>query len=373
MSGDDDGVSQDGRPDATSRLGELVSEAGAAAWGVTDSQPFGDVAEELRERKRTGSHAGLTFTFTDPSTATDVRRSLPWVRSLFVVAWSYVPDAGGPGEPTPGSGRVARFATRDHYEGLRRCLDVVAEALHTRGFMAEVLSDDNRLVDRAAAVRAGVGWWGKSAMVLTPREGPWLLLGSVVTDADLRTTQPMMRDCGTCDACRPACPTGAIVAPGVVDARLCLARWLQAKGSFPRELRRTVGDRVYGCDDCLEACPPGSQLLANVVEVAGRVDLCALLGRSDTELLTEYAHFYLPKRNPNVLRRNALIALGNTGGPDAVGVLAGYAGHPDPMLREHAVWALGAIGDPAARSVIESAAGVERDDRVLAEIELALA
>ena len=127
------------------------------------------------------------------------------------------------------------------------------------GHRAAVLCDDSRLVDRAAAVRAGVGWWGKSTMVLAPGHGPWLLLGSVVTDASLPPDTPMARDCGTCAACLPACPTGALVAPGVLDARRCLAALAQSPGAIPREFRRAMGDRLYGCDDCLEACPPGQR------------------------------------------------------------------------------------------------------------------
>lgn len=353
----------------TQRLGDVAAAAGVAAWGVTDAAPFYEVRHDMERRMSSDHHAGLTFTYNDPATATDVRRSLPWARSLFVAAWAYLPEAGDPGPERPETGRIARFATEDHYVGLRAALAPVAEELEAAGHRAEILSDDNRLVDRAAAVRAGVGWWGKNAMVLTPKHGPWLLLGSVATDAELQPTTPMQRDCGTCHACAPACPTGALDTPGVLDARLCLARWLQAKGSIPRELREAVGDRVYGCDDCLDSCPPGAKLAATTITVRGRVDLIDLLNRSDAELLERYDHFYIPKRNPNMIRRNALVALGNTGGDRATLTLRRYTRHASPVLRAHAVWALARLGSPEAIAMIDEMAQTETDAEVRAEID----
>jgi epoxyqueuosine reductase len=192
-------------------------------------------------------------------------------------------------------------------------------------------------------------------MVLVPGAGPWVLLGSVVTDASLDVDSPMRRDCGTCDACIPACPTGAIVAPGILDARRCLAHWAQAPGSIPTEFREPMGDRVYGCDDCLEACPPGHRAIVGGAAGRGRVDLLTLLGSDDRTLRTTYERFYVPRNDVKYLRRNALVALGNSGGEDAVGVLAGFAAHRDPMLREHAAWALGRIGGARAAAALRAA------------------
>ena len=214
---------------------------------------------------------------------------------------------------------MARFATANHYDPLRTGLAALAGVLEVAGFRTEIRCDDSRLVDRAAAVRAGVGWWGKSTMVLAPGHGPWLLLGSVVTDAVLPADSPMVRTCGTCEACLPACPTGALVAPGVLDARRCLAALAQSPGTIPREFRRAWGDRLYGCDECLEACPPGRQGLAGGSGPGGgRVDLAEVLGSDDASLLRRFGHFYLPGRDARYLRRNALVALGNSGGAGAV-------------------------------------------------------
>jgi epoxyqueuosine reductase len=257
---------------------------------------------------------------------------------MFVGGKAYLPDAGSPGEAS-GTGRIARFSVEDYYLPLGAALEEVGAVLVDAGFRAEIVSDDNRLVDRAAAVRAGIGWWGKNSMVLAPGQGPWMLLGSVVTDAEIDVTEPMTRDCGTCEACLPACPTGALVAPGILDARLCLAAILQTNGSIPEELRGPMADRIYGCDDCLDACPPGTRLLDRSTERRGRVDLAWLLTASDDELLESFDRFYLPRRRPDILRRNALVAAGNDGDPTLAGIVETYMTHPDPILAEHATWA----------------------------------
>jgi epoxyqueuosine reductase len=209
-------------------------------------------------------------------------------------------------------------------------------------------------------------------MVLAPGAGPWMLLGSIVTDAELETTPPMVRDCGTCDACLPACPTGALVAPGVLDARLCLAHLLQARAWIPRELRRAVGDRIYGCDDCLDACPPGAKLEATALPWP-RLDLLALLAQTDEELMTRFEHFYVPRRRAEFLRRNILVALGNGGDESAVLAVTEYLAHSDGMLRGHAAWALGEIGGDVAIAALQNAAIGEDDREVQMEIRSALA
>ena len=222
-------------------LRDAAARAGLGVMGFASAAPFPGVLREIGERVASGQHGGMRFTYAHPARATDPRASFSWAESLVVAAQAYLPAAGAPGPASPGSGRVARFATEDHYRPLRAGLEALAGVLEAAGHRAAVLCDDARLVDRAAAVRAGVGWWGKNAMVLAPGDGPWLLLGSVVTDASLPHDTPMTRDCGTCAACLPACPTGALVAPGILDARRCLAALAQSPGAIPREFRRRHG------------------------------------------------------------------------------------------------------------------------------------
>ncbi|MDF1594560.1 MAG: tRNA epoxyqueuosine(34) reductase QueG [Acidimicrobiia bacterium] len=352
------------------RLRAAADHAGLDGFGIASAEPFEAVGRTMHERKAGGLSGRLGFTYRDPDLATDVRRSFPWAKSLVVAASTYVPMAGSPGPPDGAGGRIARFATRDHYAPLRAGLGMLTELLAASGFRVEALVDDGRLVDRAAAVRAGVAWWGKSTMVISPKHGPWLLLGSIVTDADLPVSEAMRRDCGKCDACIPACPTGALIAPGVLDATRCIAYWAQTAGVIPVSLRRPWGDRIYGCDDCLDACPPGHNSLEQTVE-SERIDLTELLSADDEALLDFAGHWFIPKRDPDYIRRNALIALGNSGLPEHLPILARYLGHRRATLRCHAAWALGEMGEEA-RPALAARRAVEHDPAVLGEIDAAL-
>lgn len=312
-----------------------IAERHRAVLGVTDLAPFPEVAAAMWSRIEDGSSANLTFTYKDPQKATEPARSFPWGRSIVVVAMPYLTDGDGPGTRS-----VARFADGDRYAALSVLLDEVASHLEQSGWRTETVIDSDKLVDRAVAVRAGVAWWGKSTMALTPRSGPWILIGSVVTDAVLPVSEPMRRSCGTCDACIPACPTGAIVAPGVLDARRCLAAIFQSRGDIPIALRRAAGGRIYGCDDCLTSCPPGSRFLEAQTPKIRELTPREVLDMSDEELAVVAEHWYVPGRKMRFVRRNALVALGNTGGPDVIEVARSYIDHEDAMIARHGAWAL---------------------------------
>ena len=317
-------------------------DAGADAVGVTTTAPFPEVRADLRARRADGLSGPLRFTYDDPDAASDPAATVPWAARLVAVGRSYVPDAGGQ-QPGPGEAAVARFATADHYRPLASVLEAVSATLSAAGYRAEAFADDPRLVDRAVAVRAGLGWWGKNTLVIAPRVGPWMLLGAVATDAELPTTAPMRRDCGTCDACLPACPTGALVEPGVLDARRCISTWLQSPGDIPRWIRPSVGGRIYGCDDCLDACPPGARLASGPAEPAH--DIEGLLALDDEALLARFTHFYVPRRQGRYLRRNLVVALANTGEPHHVGAMTALARHPSALIRRHAAWGLGRLAE----------------------------
>jgi len=174
----------------------------------------------------------------------------------------------------------------------------------------------------------------------------------VITDAELASTGERVDDgCGACSRCLTACPTGAIVAPGVVDARRCLAWLVQASGTFPVEHRVALGDRIYGCDDCQEVCPPNRRSSVRSRATAAPeawVELVELLDASDDELLARHGRWYIAERDPRHLRRNALVALGNVADradATAVAVLERYRTGGDALLAEHATWALDRLGE----------------------------
>jgi epoxyqueuosine reductase len=246
-------------------------------------------------------------------------------------------------------GRVARYSWRDEYAPLRSALRQMAGRLRAGGHRAVVVADDNALVDRAAAYRAGIGWWGKNSLILVRGAGSFFVLGSVITDAPLPSSDRRVADgCGSCTRCLQACPTSAIVSPGVLDARRCLAWLLEAPGSFPPEMRSALGNRIYGCDDCQDVCPVNRTALRHrppPPAAAGdeaSVDLLEMLAASDEDLLERFGRFYFAGRDPAVLRRNALVALANDGDPSdrrVRGAVAAAAGSGSPLVAEHARWA----------------------------------
>jgi len=337
-------------------LRRLGAAAGLDAVGFASAEPFTSTRAVLEERKARGLHGGMQFTYRDPARSTDPGRILAGARSLVVGARSYRRRPPGPARPGPVGpvGVVARYSRRDEYGPLRSALSRLAAHLRLEGHQAVVVADDNRLVDRAAAHRAGLGWYGKSSLILLPDLGSWFVLGAVVTDADLGPSPgPVADGCGPCTRCLSACPTGALAAPGVLDARRCLAWLLEATGPFPRELRVALGGRIYGCDDCQEVCPPNRTAdRRSPPPPAGAddeawVDLVRLLGEDDETLLRRFGRWYVPRRQPRYLRRNALVALGNVGDGRHGAVRAALAAalvDPDPLIRSHAVWASHRLG-----------------------------
>lgn len=337
-------------------LAALGRANGLDAVGVAPGAVFERARRALHERRAAGLDGGMAFTYKNPERSTDPGAAVRGAAAVLVGARAYAAPLPTPGGERP-VGRVARYAWRDHYAPLRAALWVVARRLRADGYKAVPFADDNSIVDREAAWLAGVGWYGKNANLLLPGAGSWFVLGSVVTDAPLPVAPAPLDDgCGACTRCIEACPTGAIVAPGVVDANRCLAWVLQRPGSIPVELRAAVGDRVYGCDDCQDACPPALRAERRADPAApddvAWVDLVALATATDAEILERHGRWYIHDRQPRWVRRNAVVALGNSGRADDPAVRAALTAAldgDDEVLREHAAWALDRLGAGAAR------------------------
>lgn len=354
-----------------------VLDAGLDAVGVTTVEPFDDVRRSLEARRAAGQHAGMSFTFRNPRRSTEPHRLLRRAASMVVGALGYVEPV--PEAPAGPVARVARYAWRDHYADLRVALGAGVAVLQDAGHRATIVSDQNGLVDRAAAYRAGIGWWGRNSNLLIPGIGSWFVLGSIVTDAHLPVdARPVEDGCRTCTRCIGACPTAAIVDDGVIDARRCLAWLVQATGVFPRAFRVALGDRLYGCDDCQDACPPGRRATAGDAVTEQRVSIAPsagvdawvpvleILDATDDDLLERYGRWYIPNREPRYLRRNALVVLGNVGDPRDrrhVEAVDRFLVHADPLLRAHAVWAAARLGldDLVDRSATDDAAIVRAE------------
>ncbi|HEX7626646.1 MAG TPA: tRNA epoxyqueuosine(34) reductase QueG [Gaiellaceae bacterium] len=317
------------------RLGE---ELGFDAIGVARAEAYAGTEQHILERRERGLFADMKFTMAQPERSCHPETLLPGARSVVSVALCY----WAPEEPlAAGEGRLARYTWSDAYAELREGLDALGRRL---GGSYRVLVDANQHVDREAAARSGVGFYGKNTMLITRRHGSWVVLGTLVTDVELDATPPLDADCGECRICIDACPTGALDEPGTLDATKCLSYWTQAPAPIPESYRSALGAQVYGCDICQDVCPwnRGVQKRrgGEPPTRAGHVDLTQWLESDGRELVAEYDRLYVPRNDPSFLRRNALVALGNTGGLEHVAVLEQ---HDD----EHARWALARIRERA--------------------------
>ena len=325
-------------------LERLAEELGIDAVGVAAAEPYADTEEHIRDRRSRGLFADLRFTMAQPEVSCHPETLVPGARTVVSAALCYY--APGP-EPGPGEGRMPRYTWTDAYAALREKLDALGRRL---GADYRVLVDANQHVDREAAARSGVGFYGKNTLLITRRHGSWVVLGTLITTAELEATPPLDLDCGSCRLCIDACPTGALDEPGTVDANRCLSYWTQSKHSIPEEYRDELGDRVYGCDICQDVCPWNrgveKRRAADALppDAEPTVSLVDWLEAEDAELRVRYQRLFVPRNDPRYLRRNALVALGAAADSDSVSktrsVAERYAQSDDPMLREHAEWAL---------------------------------
>ncbi len=316
----------------------LGAELGLDAVGVARAEAYEETERHIRERKARGLFGSLGFTTTRPEVSCHPESLLDGARSVISAALCYwLPEPERPDF----HGRLPRYAWHDGYAELREKLSALGRCL---GAPYRVLVDANQHVDREAAARSGVGFYGKNTMLITRRHGSWVVLGTLVTTAELEPSEPVRDGCGSCTSCIDACPTGALDEPGTLDATRCLSYWTQVPGEIPEAYREPLGAQVYGCDICQDVCPWNrgveGRRAGRPADHAAHVDLLAWLEdppRLDEELL---ARLYVPRNDPRYLQRNALVALGNTGEPGARDVLETHAGGDDELLAEHARWAL---------------------------------
>jgi epoxyqueuosine reductase len=329
----------------SAELSRLAAEVGLDVVGAARAEPYDATERHIHERRARGLFADMGFTMARPEVSCHPERLFDGARSVVAAALCHY--APGP-EPGQDEGRLPRYTWRDEYSTLRARLDELGGRI---GGAYRVLVDENDHVDREAAVRAGIAFYGKNTMAITRRHGSWVVLGALVTEIEIEPSPPLELDCGACRLCIDACPTGALDEPGVLDATKCLSYWTQAPASIPEEYRPELHDAVYGCDICQDVCPWNrgverrrqGEMLPD--DAHATVSLREWLERSDDALIADLDRLYVPRNDARWLRRNALIAAGNVGGDELASVVERYSASEDSMLRETAEWALAGIAE----------------------------
>ncbi|HWJ02503.1 MAG TPA: tRNA epoxyqueuosine(34) reductase QueG, partial [Verrucomicrobiae bacterium] len=302
------------------------------------------------------------------------------VRTVITLGMSYNtgPGAKGAAGQDP-AGKISRSAWgRDYHRVMGERLNQLAEFIAAAGGAAKAFVDTGPPVDRALAVEGGLGWAGKNCALINPVFGSWVFLGQLYTDLVLETDRPSPHDCGECELCLRACPTGALQEAYIINPHRCISYLTQMKGFVPVQLRQYMGNNIYGCDTCQNVCPANrSARLSPANEFVPTVEVSApsllrLLKLSNREFKQIYGESAAAWRGKTVLQRNCLIALGNLKGREYVPEILGYLKDERPVIRGHAAWALGQIGDTAALEDLERALPMEKDPQVQAEIQAAI-
>ena len=335
-------------------------ELGFDAIGIADIDLASEEAH-LVEWLAAGRHGAMDYMARHGLTRARPAALVPGTQRVISARLNYLPPGAADGEAVlaqPTKAYVARYALgRDYHKVFRRRLQQltlrIAAAIGPFGH--RVFTDSAPVLEVALAAKAGLGWRGKHTLLLTREQGSWFFLGEIYVDLPLPTTPERSAHCGSCRACIDACPTGAIVAPYVLDARRCISYLtIELAGSMPEDLRPLIGNRIYGCDDCQLACPWNRFARASTTpDFAVRhgldaADLTALFAWREPEFERRMEGSAIRRIGFDRWSRNIAVALGNAPrDPAIVAALFARADDPSPLVREHVLWALARQCAPA--------------------------
>ena len=315
--------------------------------------------DHLQQWLLEGRHGDMEWMARNAARRKTVLELMPGARSIIVAGLNYNPavPAGKDG------GLVARYARfEDYHHVMGKKLGHLAQIL--REAFGEAADsrwyvDTGPVLERELAQRAGLGWQGKSTVLISRVFGTWLLLGELLTSLEFPPDEPARDHCGRCTRCMDACPTRAIIGEYQLDARRCIAYLtIELKGAIPEEFRRAIGDRVFGCDDCLAVCPwnhfakEAGAFKEHQRRDLARLDLAEVMEMDEEAFAEKFARTPVKRLGLRRLKRNAAVVLGNLGDAGALGVLQKAAESGDELVAEHARWAIGEIrrNRPAAIS-----------------------
>jgi epoxyqueuosine reductase len=334
----------------------LAAKLGFDDCRIASAMPASHGAE-LHAWLSDGCHGDMTWLARDPQRRCDPRAVLPGCQSVICLAMNYYPGSSPFAATDTGGYRIARYAWNDDYHDLimSKLADFDA-ALQELGGVQRCYVDTGPVLERDFASIAGLGWNGKSTMQIHRQLGTWFFLAEVLTTIDFPPDLPSANHCGSCTRCISACPTQAIITPHRVDARRCIAYLtIEHKGAIPDELRAAMGDRIYGCDDCLDVCPWNRFAVeSRDLTFHARAEIFAhrlrdFLALDDAGFRQLFARSPLLRLKRPRFLRNVCVALGNTGTADDLPALHRAAADPDPLIAQHAAWARAKVEETATR------------------------
>ncbi len=391
---------------------------------TTTAEAFPEAERVIKERIERGLMEGLPwFTAERADVSCHPDALLSEAKSIISLAMCYLTEQPVESEEGPPRGRISRYAWGDDYHDiikprLQQFADWLRE--YARNEMGDEVEtrlfvDTGRMVDRAVAQRAGLGWYGKNTNILTKGWGSWVFLAEIVTNLALTPDEALKANCGSCEICLHACPTGALPNPYELDSTRCISfLTIELRGSIPLELRPLMGNLIFGCDICQEVCPvnkvaekrlglrdsggtpiiPVNKLRkreatgTNIVftkhtamlheefqarpVVGPGPELIPLLSLTEEQFRERFRRSPIKRTKRRGLLRNVCVALGNSGDGQAVPALIGALHDEEPLIRGHAAWALGRIGGRESLKALHEALEDEKDEEVLKEINCAL-
>lgn len=347
----------------------------AAAEGFADCRiARGSLApvagERLRQWLAEGRHGDMLWMADRVDQRTSPNGLWPEVRSVIMLGMSYAPETD-PMADVQGAGRISVYAQRkDYHDVVKGALKRLAQwFVGQTGDQVKVFVDTAPVLEKTLAEAAGLGWQGKHSNLVSRDHGSWLLLGAIYTTAELEPDAPGGDRCGSCNACQLACPTDAFPAPYRVDARRCISYLtIEHKEAIPHEFRKPMGNRIYGCDDCLGVCPWNKFAQSGSVNKAlaqrrelSNMPLSALLVLDDPAFRALFSGTPIKRTGRDRFVRNAAIAAGNSADPALVDPVVQLLNDASPLVRGAAIWALAQL-DPICFAK-------ERDARLAAETD----
>ena len=370
------------QPKVEEKIKELGRSLGFDLVRITTAEPFYSDESESLKRVRDGHMDGLSW-YTEDRVK---KMNRPYLlleraRSIISVGVSYLSSETESQKLS--TGKVSKYARGEDYHSvikskLSEFRDLLPGILK-KNVNARIFVDDGPMNDKGAARRSGLGWMGKNTNILTPTHGSWIFLGQLILNVELEPDIPLKKNCGNCTQCIDDCPTGAIVAPYVIDNSKCISYLtIELKGSIPVHLRTLMGDWIFGCDICQDVCPVNRKALkSNEDSFKQRPgfstpDLVEILEMDQAKFSEKYKDSPIKRTKLLGLKRNACVALGNNGDLGSISALTRALWEEESLVRIHAAWALGRIGGEKAIAILERALHSEKDVEIINEIRLSI-